>query len=222
MEAAQAQKHVTHNEALRSLDGVVQLSVLDRDLTSPPGSPADGDRYIVASGATGAWAGKDLNIAFRQDGAWKFLTPREGWRSWVEDEGVELIYDNSNWYQLFGARTPHGACSYMPTLEEELTLSGANVTSTIQIPAGSWYWAVPERVTQTVTGATSFKVGISGELSKFGDGLSLSSGSTNFGLIGGQAAYSNTPIIVTANGSNFTGGKVRIAIQCLKVVPPTS
>jgi hypothetical protein len=48
--AAQAQKHVTHNEALRILDGLVQLSVLDRDLAAPPASPADGDRYIVASG----------------------------------------------------------------------------------------------------------------------------------------------------------------------------
>ena len=47
--AAQAQKHVTHNEALRLLDGLVQLAVLDRDLTAPPGAPADGDRYIVAS-----------------------------------------------------------------------------------------------------------------------------------------------------------------------------
>ena len=45
--AAQAQKHVTHNEALRMLDGLVQLSVLDRNLTAPPASPADGDRYIV-------------------------------------------------------------------------------------------------------------------------------------------------------------------------------
>jgi hypothetical protein len=42
--AAQAQKHVTHNEALRILDGLVQLSVLDRDLTAPPAGPADGDR----------------------------------------------------------------------------------------------------------------------------------------------------------------------------------
>lgn len=66
--AAQAQKHVTHNEALRVLDGVVQLSVKDRDLTAPPPSPADGDRYIVASGATGAWAGWDLNVAFWADG----------------------------------------------------------------------------------------------------------------------------------------------------------
>lgn len=41
--AAQAQKHVTHNEAIRALDAVVQLSVLDRSLTSPPGSPAEGE-----------------------------------------------------------------------------------------------------------------------------------------------------------------------------------
>ena len=71
--AAQAQKHVTHNEALRLLDGLVQLSVLDRDLTAPPGSPADGDRYIVASGATGDWAGWDLNVAL-----WTAKTVAEG------------------------------------------------------------------------------------------------------------------------------------------------
>ncbi len=59
LEAAQAQKHVTVNEALRLLDGLVQLAVLDRYLTTPPASPADGDRYIVASGAVGAWSGWD-------------------------------------------------------------------------------------------------------------------------------------------------------------------
>jgi hypothetical protein len=95
--AAQAQKHVTHNEALRLLDGLVQLSVLDRDLTAPPGSPADGDRYIVASGATGAWAGWDLNVALWTDGAWLRLPPRTGWRAWVEDEGLLLVYDGSVW-----------------------------------------------------------------------------------------------------------------------------
>ena len=89
----QAQKHVTHNEALRLLDGLVQLSVLDRDLTAPPGSPADGDRYIVASGATGDWAGWDLNVALWTDGAWLRLPPRTGWRAWVEDEGLLLVYD---------------------------------------------------------------------------------------------------------------------------------
>ena len=52
---AQAQKHVTVNEALRLLDGMVQLSVLDDTRTAPPASPADGDRHLVASGATGLW-----------------------------------------------------------------------------------------------------------------------------------------------------------------------
>ena len=47
--AAQAQKHVTHNEAMTLLDTLVQLSVLDKDLTAPPGSPEEGDCYIVAA-----------------------------------------------------------------------------------------------------------------------------------------------------------------------------
>jgi hypothetical protein len=51
--AAQSQKHVTHNEAIRALDAVVQLAVLDRDLAAPPVSPAEGDRYIVAANPTG-------------------------------------------------------------------------------------------------------------------------------------------------------------------------
>jgi len=95
--AAQAQKHVTHNEALRLLDGLVQLSVLDRDLAVPPGSPTDGDRYIVASGGTGDWAGWDQNVALWADGVWLRLPPRTGWRAWVEDEGVLLVYDGSGW-----------------------------------------------------------------------------------------------------------------------------
>jgi len=99
IEAAQAQKHVTHNEALRVLDAAVQLSVLDRDLTSPPGGPSDGDRYIPASGATGAWSGKDLNIAAWQDGAWTFLVPREGWLCWVADEDKLLVWDGSSWVE---------------------------------------------------------------------------------------------------------------------------
>ncbi len=93
--AAQAQKHVTHNEALRILDGRVQLSVLDRDPTAPPGSPADGDRYIVGSGATGDWVGWDLNVALWTDGVWLRLPPRPGRRAWVEAEVLLLVYDGA-------------------------------------------------------------------------------------------------------------------------------
>jgi hypothetical protein len=94
---AQAQKHVTHNEALRLLDGMVQLGVISRTLTTPPGSPIDGDRYIVASGATGLWAGWDLNVAFWTDGAWFRLVPRRGWLAHVAAETALLVFDGSIW-----------------------------------------------------------------------------------------------------------------------------
>lgn len=100
--AAQAQKHVTHNDALLRLDALVQLAVIDRDLTAPPGSPSDGDRYIPASGATGDWAGWDLNIAWYVDGVWSKLVPREGWLAWVADEDALLVWDGAAWSALGG------------------------------------------------------------------------------------------------------------------------
>ncbi|SER05277.1 Protein of unknown function [Faunimonas pinastri] len=97
LEAAQAQKHVTLNEALGMLDALVQLAVKSRDLTAPPDAPTDGDRYIVAADATGAWAGKDLNLASWTDGAWSFFAPVAGWLVWVEDENALLVWNGSAW-----------------------------------------------------------------------------------------------------------------------------
>jgi len=100
--AAQAQKHVTHNEALRTLDALVQLTVLDRDLATPPGSPADGARYIVGPGPTGDWTGQVDNIAAWQDGAWRFYAPGQGWLVWVADEDVLLAFDGTAWVTAGG------------------------------------------------------------------------------------------------------------------------
>jgi hypothetical protein len=94
---SQAQKHVTHNEAIRALDALVQLAVLDRDLSTPPASPAEGDRYLVAPGSGGAWTGKDGRIAAWQDGAWAFLAPRTGWLIWAADELRLLSFDGAAW-----------------------------------------------------------------------------------------------------------------------------
>ncbi|MCZ7595823.1 MAG: DUF2793 domain-containing protein [Hyphomicrobium sp.] len=98
--AAQSQKHVTHNEAIRALDAIVQLGVLDRDLTAPPASPADGARYIVGASPTGAWSGHAGSIAAYQDGAWMFYAPGEGWIAWVADEDVAVVWDGSVWTAL--------------------------------------------------------------------------------------------------------------------------
>ena len=97
IDAGQAQKHVTHNEALRVLDTLVQLAVLDRDLTAPPASPAEGQRWIVKTGATGAWSSHDNRIAAWQDGAWQFSTPAAGWVAYVADEEILVAWDGSAW-----------------------------------------------------------------------------------------------------------------------------
>ena len=100
IESAQAQKHVTHNEALLWLDAAVHLSVISRAVATPPASPADGDRYLVAAGATGVWAGHEGHIAYREAGSWRFATPREGWRLWIEDEQHLHIFDGADWIDI--------------------------------------------------------------------------------------------------------------------------
>ena len=109
--AAQSQKHVTHNEALRALDNVVQLTVLDRNLATPPGAPAEGHRYIVAASPTGAWAGHTNQIAAFVDGAWLFYVPIEGWIAWIADENIALAYDGAVWVTLSGGVSAHSGLS---------------------------------------------------------------------------------------------------------------
>jgi hypothetical protein len=101
IEGNQAQKHVTHNDALRLLDTLVQLAVLDRDLTAPPGSPTEGQRWIVKTGATGAWAGHVNAIAAWQDGAWQFSAPKLGWVAFVVDEATLVVWSGSAWGDYF-------------------------------------------------------------------------------------------------------------------------
>lgn len=100
IEAAQAQKHITHNEALLLLDAAIHLAVTTRSLATPPAAPADGDRYLVAASATGAWAGQSGKLAFREAGAWRFAAPRNGWRLWAIDEQKFLLFDGAAWRDL--------------------------------------------------------------------------------------------------------------------------
>ena len=102
IQAEQALKHVTHNEALLRLDALVQLAVIDRDLTTPPVSPDEGDAYIVAASATGDWADEGGNIAVWQSGAWTIIEPNEGWLAWVSDEDALFAWDGSDWLAASG------------------------------------------------------------------------------------------------------------------------
>lgn len=96
LESAQAQKEITINEALARLDAILNAGVIDRHLATPPASPDEGDVYIVASGAKGAWSGKEAQVAYF-DQVWRFIVPNAGLTLWVSDENAHYVYNGSAW-----------------------------------------------------------------------------------------------------------------------------
>ena len=96
MTQSQASKYVTFNEAIRLIEGFT-IRVLSQSNSGPPGSPSDGDAYIVDS-ATGTWSGFAVkDIALYLNTTWHGMTPFEGMGVWVVDENKEYVYDGSNW-----------------------------------------------------------------------------------------------------------------------------
>ena len=94
---AQAQKHITHNEALKALDTLIHLSVISDSLTQPAADPTLGDTYLVASNAGQVWLGKDNQIAIFQDGHWEFLSPQIGWQCYIQDLARIKVWNGTAW-----------------------------------------------------------------------------------------------------------------------------
>lgn len=94
---AQAQKEFTHNEALQTLDALVGGCVEGPPQPSPPPSPTLGSTYLVANGATGAWAGKDDCVAAWTAGGWRFTAPIEGLHLLDRSSGAVSMYRSGGW-----------------------------------------------------------------------------------------------------------------------------
>jgi hypothetical protein len=226
LEAAQAQKHVTVNAALARLDALVHLSVKDRTHAAPPSSPADGERYIVAALATGAWAGASGKIAVWSDGAWALLAPEIGWRAWDAGAGEFVYWSGANWQAEpgggAGATSPHGAATTFGIVEGDHTIaaSASNDTSFV-IPDRAIVLGVTGRVLTSITGATSWNLGVAADATRYGNGIGASAGSTVIGPSGSPVTYwGATPLRVSAVGGSFTGGKVRLAVHYVAITGP--
>jgi len=119
--AGQAQKHVTLNESLALLDGLVQTSVESRNVAAQPGSPTDGALYILPASPTGAdWSGKPADTVMRYEaGAWAELPVSEGCIAWVKDEDVPVFFDGADWVEL----------TSLIDLLQNLAMLGVNATA---------------------------------------------------------------------------------------------
>lgn len=116
----QAQKELSHNEALALVDLLLQPAVVAAGTDTPPAAPASGQCWIVGAAPTGAWTGHAAAVAGWTSGGWRFAAPREGMRAWTGPGGAELRYTGGGWQtealagsmvriggvQVVGARRP--------------------------------------------------------------------------------------------------------------------
>lgn len=102
---AQAQKHVTHNEAIELLDMIVQLSVEAGGAEVPPVAAAEGQSWILGANPTGDWSGQGGKIASWRGGGWLFVAPGEGWLAWVQNDAALQVMTGGAWVTLASAGT---------------------------------------------------------------------------------------------------------------------
>ena len=224
LQPAQAQKHVTVNEALLRLDGMVQLRLASVSLQTPPVTPDAGAVYHVPAGATGAWSGQDGWLALYQNGGWVFVEPRIGWRAWLLEEGREALFDGVEWVATPVTSDATGAAGRFRTVSFDHAVGAGGVSMTAQvIPAGSMIFAVSARVVSPLTGSlSSWRLGDGGQDNRYGSGLGTATGSYAEGLLGSpMTVYSDTPLLLSATGGTFTGGVVRIAAHVFSIDLPS-
>ena len=240
--AAQAQKHVTHNEALVKLDLIVQLSVLSRNTLTAPVTPVVGDRYIVGGIGTGAWAGQDQKIALYTLGGWTFTTALLGWQAYIVDESQMGFFDGTTWIALSDGPFTVARLGIGATPDATNRLSVVS-PATLLNHAGAGHQVKVNKALATDTASLLFQTGFSGraEMGTAGaDDFALkvsADGTTFFSalvadrtngrvtlpqplLLGGQAADPSTP----ANGTlwlNTTTGEVKVRTNGATVVVGT-
>ncbi len=226
LQPAQAQKHVTVNEALVRLDALAKGVLVSRQMATPPTEAADGAVWAVPEGPTGDWAGREGQLAIATGGGWSFVTPREGWRAYVLDEGAALLHDGTRWTPEAAAPTassPSGARTRIEVVDLDHRVGSGPVSETeAVIPRGAIVLGVTARVVEEITGtATTWRLGSPGFSDRFGSGLGTQAGSYAEGVLGTPTTYYTAERLkMTAMDGSFAGGRVRFAVHCLRLSVP--
>ncbi len=117
--AGQAQKEVTHNDALARLDVLLHLAVESRR-TAAPTTPAAATAWIVPAAATGEWQGRDGAVAAFDDAGWTYVEPRDGCIAYVRDERGLICFADGSWRD--GWPVPALAVAGQPVLAGDATV----------------------------------------------------------------------------------------------------
>lgn len=93
--AADAENGMNRN--LEYQEMTLWASVVNSSTNAPPGSPANGDCYIVSSAGSGAWVGQNLTFTYWNGTDWMFLTPANGMTVWNQAASRMMLYKNGAW-----------------------------------------------------------------------------------------------------------------------------
>ncbi len=223
LDAAQAQKHVTVNEALTRTDALASARVENRNLPTPPQNPVDGEAYIVGPLATGDWTGQDGDLALFLNGGWDFVKPWSGCCVWVEAEHTRVTYDGAQWVAGQTGGAPGGAVTLTRIIEIDQPLSGPSVATPAFIPDKAIVLGVTARVTQAIAGASAWSLGVLGSPDRYGSGYGTGLNAFAHGVTGQpQAYFGATALEISAEGGDFTSGTVRLAVHYAALTPPTA
>lgn len=223
LQPAQAQKHVTVNESLMRLDGLVNLVLQSTTTQTPPGAVIDGQCWAVPTGAGGAWAGQSGKIAIGSNGGWVFVPPSVGMRAFVVDQGMGAIHDGSVWIGGAMSLGAMGSALMTGMTEAEVTVTaGASFDTGVTIPAGAMVIGAVGRVAAGITGSlTSWRLGTQGADNRFGQGIGKSKNSWCRGILGSPTTYFQAAtLLMTAEGGSFSGGRVRLGVHWLALRLP--
>jgi uncharacterized protein DUF2793 len=224
VDAAQAQKHVTVNEALARLDTAAQLRLVSISDTVPPVTAGDGVAYYVPTGAVNAWDGHIGEVAVFANGGWVFMQPKAGWRAWVEDIERHAYFDGFDWRVEAVTVSSGGAATLHRVIEfDHVIAAGASSATSVKIENGEQVIGITGRVIAAISGSglTGWDLGVAGATNRYGGGLGLAKNSWIRGLSSAPVTYwSDTSLVLTGIGGDFSAGTVRLVIHSIKLDYP--
>lgn len=182
---AQAQKHVTHNEALQILDALVQLCVTSFDAQTPPAQDAqipEGQVHALGLSPVGDWAGQPGKLALRTGQSWTFVSPQPGWQAHDLQTGGTYVFRDGIWQALLHDVESIGIGTAADTTNRLSVASPASLFS----HAGDSHRMVLNKASSPDTASLLFQSGWSGR--------------AEMGLAGSE----DFAIRTSANGQTFT------------------
>lgn len=223
---AQAQKHVTHNEALLRLDMLVQLSVEAFEATEPPNLPQEGQIWALGLAPSGVWAEEAGKLAAWVNGGWFFIAPQSGWRATM---GTELrIWDGAGWVSNLpdlqnidgiGVNTSSDGVNRLAVSSEatllthegaghQLKINKAGPTDTASLLFQSGWSG---RAEMGLAGSDTFEIKVSADGTAWKSGLTIAPDTGRAGIVNGLTLSGTlSGDAVTQAGDDGTEGRVPV------------